>query len=72
MNKEQTQELLMSLPIGSIFTLNGISYKKMEGYYATKGYIEGQPGFVKKVQFDELNITIRANVLTSSYKDVIL
>ena len=72
MNKQQTQELLMSLPIGSIFTLNGVSYMKMEGYYATKGYIEGQPGFVKKVQLEDLNITIRANVLTSSYINVII
>lgn len=72
MSKKETQELLMSLPIGSIFTLNGVSYKKMEGYYATKGYKENYEGYIKKVQFDELNITIRANVLTSSYKDVIL
>ena len=72
MNRKEIQRRILLLPIGSIFTLNGISYKKMEGYYATKGYIEGQPGFVKKVQFNELNITIRANVLTSSYKDVIL
>lgn len=68
MNKKQTQELLMLLPIGSTFTLNGITYKKMDGYYATQGYKENYEGYVKKVQFDELNITIRANCLTVSLR----
>lgn len=68
MNKKQTQELLMFLPIGSIFTLNGIVYKKMDGYYATQGYKENYEGYVKKVQFEKLNITIRANVLTVSLR----
>jgi hypothetical protein len=68
MDKKQTQKLLMMLPIGSIFTLNGVVYKKMDGYYATQGYKENYEGYVKKVPFDKLNITIRANCLTVSLR----
>jgi hypothetical protein len=68
MDKKQTQKLLMLLPIGSIFTLNGTTYKKMDGYYATIGYKENYEGYVKKVQFEKLNITIRANCLTVSLR----
>lgn len=68
MNKKETQNRILLLPIGSIFTLNRVTYKKMDGYYATQGYKENHEGYVKKVQFDELNITIRANHLTISLR----
>lgn len=66
MNKQQTQEQILLLPIGSFFTLNGVVYKKMDTYYATQGYKENYEGYVKKVQFDNLNIKYRANILTVS------
>ena len=68
MSKKEIERRILLLPIGSIFTLNGITYKKMDGYYATIGYRENYEGYVKKVQFDELNITIRTNCLTVSLK----
>lgn len=68
MSKKEIEGRILLLPIGSIFTLNGVVYKKMDGYYATQGYKENYEGYVKKVQFDELNITIRANCLTVSLR----
>lgn len=68
MSKKEIERRILLLPIGSIFTLNGITYKKMDGYYATTGYKENYESYVKKVQFDQLNITIRANVLTVSLR----
>lgn len=66
MLSKETQNRILLLPIGSIFTLNGVVYKKMDGYYATKDYTENYYGYIKKVQFDELNIKYRANELTIS------
>ena len=68
MSKKEIERRILLLPIGSIFTLNRVVYKKMDGYYATQGYTENYEGYVKKVQFDELNITIRANCLTVSLR----
>lgn len=68
MSKKEIERRILLLPIGSFFTLNGVTYKKMDGYYATQGRKENYEGYVKKVQFDELNITIRANVLTVCLK----
>lgn len=68
MSKKEIERRILLLPIGSIFTLNGIVYKKMDGYYATQGYKENYEGYVKKVQFEKLNITIRANHLTVSLR----
>ena len=66
MLSKETQRRILLLPIGSIFTLNRVVYKKMDGYYATKDYTENYYGYIKKVQFDELNIKYRANELTIS------
>ena len=68
MSRKEIERRILLLPIGSIFTLNGITYKKMDGYYATQGYKENYEGYVKKVQFEKLNITIRANHLTVSLR----
>lgn len=68
MNKKEIERRILLLPIGSIFTLNGVVYKKMDGYYATKDYKENYYGYIKKVQFDELNIKYRANELTLSQR----
>ena len=68
MSRKEIERRILVLPIGSIFTLNGITYKKMDGYYATQGYKENYEGYVKKVQFEKLNITIRANHLTVSLR----
>jgi len=65
---KEIQRRILLMPIGSIFTLNGVVYKKMDGYYATQGYKENYEGYVKKVQFDDLNIKYRANKLTLSLK----
>ena len=40
MLSKETQNRILLMPIGSIFTLNGVVYKKMDGYYATKDYKE--------------------------------
>lgn len=68
MNENETKRRIMLLPIGSIFTLNSVVYKKMETFYATQGYKENYEGYVKKVDFDKLNIKYRANILTISLK----
>ena len=68
MLSKETQRRILLLPIGSMFTLNGVVYKKMDGYYATKEYTENYYGYIKKVQFDNLNIKYRANELTLSLK----
>jgi hypothetical protein len=65
MTKQKTQEKIILLPIGSFFTLNGVVYKKMDNYYATKG-IKNFVGYIKKVKFNDLNIKNRANELTIS------
>lgn len=67
MTKKETQIKIISLPIGSFFALNGVVYKKMYNYYATKG-IKDLKGYIKKVKFNNLKIKDRANELIISTK----
>lgn len=65
MNRKFTEEIIISLPIGSIFTLNGIAYKKEEKAYAKSKITRQMRGVIERIKFEELNIKDTSNQISS-------